>query len=152
MKCILLFVSFFIKEVPMCPYLNPQVVFSIRGQIYLDNRIQHGLQVSRTLLIQIISLKYPHFLQMDPNKYWASYGSADLQLETSTEKTKFNQQIYQSMLKRKNVSYSTNTLFYKDLFLTIINCYNQNFVKSAIFQRKVLVSERLFVLQNKIYQ
>jgi hypothetical protein len=34
--------------------------------------------------------------------------------------------------------YSTNTLFYKDLFLTILNCYNQDFVKSAIFQRKVL--------------
>jgi hypothetical protein len=48
-------------------------------------------------------------------------------------------------------NYSTNTLFYKDLFFTIINYYNQDFVKSAIFQRKVLISERLFVLQNKIY-
>jgi hypothetical protein len=33
-----------------------------------------------------------------------------------------------------------STSFYKDLFLTIINCYNQDFVKSAYFQRKVLVS------------
>jgi hypothetical protein len=50
-----------------------------------------------------------------------------------------------------NFNYSSNTLFHKDLFLTIINFYNQDFVKSAIFQRKVLFSERLFVLQNKVY-
>jgi hypothetical protein len=43
-----------------------------------------------------------------------------------------------------------NTLFTKTYF-TIINCYNQDFVNSAIFQRKVLVLERLFVLQNKLY-
>jgi hypothetical protein len=30
-------------------------------------------------------------------------------------------------------NYCTNTLFYKNLFLTIINCYNKDFVKSAIF-------------------
>jgi hypothetical protein len=37
-------------------------------------------------------------------------------------------------------NHSTNTLFYQDLFLTIINCYILDFVKRAIFQRKLLVS------------
>jgi hypothetical protein len=50
----------------------------------------------------------------------------DLSIHAQEEKCLFN--------------YSTNTLFYKDLFLTIINCYIQDFVKSAIFQRKVHVS------------
>jgi hypothetical protein len=50
----------------------------------------------------------------------------DLSIQAQKEKCLFN--------------YSTYTLFYKDLFLTIINCYNQDFVKSAIFQRNVHVS------------
>ncbi len=68
-------------------------------------------------------------------------GSTDLRLDTSTEKKKLTSRSINPCSKGKCLfSYSTNTLFSKDLFLTIINCYNQDFVKSANFQRKVLVS------------
>ncbi len=42
---------------------------------------------------------------------------------------------------KKNVSliYFLNTLCYKDLFLTIIHFNNRDFVKGAIFKRKILV-------------
>jgi hypothetical protein len=73
------------------------------------------------------------------------YGSTDLRLDISTEKKNLTSRFINLF------NYFTNTLFYIDLFLTIINCYNQDFVKSAFFHRKVLFSERLFVLQNKIY-
>ncbi len=41
-------------------------------------------------------------------------------------------------------NYSTNTLFYKDLFLAIINCYNQDFVILQFFKEKFLFLKDCF--------
>ncbi len=76
-------------------YYIPQVATKSHVQYCTSNYVQQNNKIF------ILKLRYSitvYVNQIQP-KCWIGYGSTDLRLDISTEKSKFNQQIYQSMLR-----------------------------------------------------